>query len=150
MGTVGTVLGMGTSPKSDHAGQPARSASPAIPTPEQAPGQSDQADCQPSTPGDNSQLAISERASVSPGDQKTSTGETSTSNDPDLHQVKQSLVALPDLRAAVQADSQTDLTWDGRGIWFQSKPDDDTYIKRRLTWILVGQLRSLIPKLTPD
>ena len=150
MGSVSTALGMRTSPRSDPAAQLARSASPAGPSLQQSPREGVQADCLPSVLDGNSQLGISEQATRSPGDQMTSTGqedaadegsETSTSNDPNVQLVKQSLVALPDLRAAVQADSQIELTWDGRGVWFRPQPDDDdAYIKRRLTWILVRLL----------
>lgn len=145
MGSVGTALGLGSSPRTDQAVEPGNQAPTARNVLTPLPPLSNRAGSGLRGSGLKDQvesaLEVSEPRGEArdPAQQPSASDNTGNTTHADLasDHVQQSSVALPDLRAAVQADSQADLTWDGRSVWVSSRPSGKDYLKRRLSWIIV-------------
>ena len=132
MGNMGTVLGLGSSPRSEKGAHMPKSVeqSKAFRT-------SSEVQVQPADSDERSfdrNHDQQQREDVAEAD---SPGDTAENGEPIIHHVEQSFVALPDLRAAVQVDSEFDLIWDGRGVWIRTSTDATEYGKRRLSWTIV-------------
>ena len=151
MGSMGSALGMGSSPRSYQGPHMAAAAAHASPDPSARVETQESSEPpfsgevkQPASTANASMQSIEsedlDKAGVSAGANEVDTTvlTTASSSDAAAHHVEQSSVALPDLHAAVQADSQVDLTWDGRGVWVRDLMDRGAYVKRRLSWIIAG------------
>jgi hypothetical protein len=53
------------------------------------------------------------------------------------HHVEQTKVDMPDLKAAVDAEAEIELMWEKKDIWLPLERADETYEKRRVSWIIV-------------
>ncbi len=145
MGTMGTALGFGSSPMDEPVTKRAEPAlhdeavdvqTTAIGTDETSTSTIQTTDWnQPSTWAD--ETAEQDRSQAGNEQGREHSGNVEVVEPASSH-VEQSPVALPDLRAAVQADTQVELTWDGRGVWVRVSSQEEGYVKRRLSWIIVG------------
>ena len=150
MGSVGTVFGLGGSPR-------AEGSTPSVEISSGSTGQGDEQVVQVDVQGrlataadqaspaktlveDSSAQQRTSGLDAATQDLDNSDGmHTGASQDVSTvdaaHHVEQSPVALPELEAAVQSNTEIDLTWDHRGVFLNS---GDSFHKRRLSWIIVS------------
>jgi hypothetical protein len=77
-----------------------------------------------------------ERQKGNEDDTSTSSETASVKTTNTHHHVEQSEVVMPDLAAAVEGDTEVELSWDKKDIWLEVE-DAGKYEKRRVSWIIV-------------